>query len=191
MSTTGHNAPTRFSAAEYLKMDRAGLFEGRRVELVRGKVLRMHAQATAHRWAISRGARALQAIFPPERFWVVVQGTLRLKDGLPEPDFHLLEAPEGTPDAQLPTPFLGIEISDTTYRRDAGVKLRQYASAGVGEYWIVDLNGRRIEVHQEPARSGPGAGRWGYGKTEYLAGNDPISPAAFGSYALRVGDLLP
>jgi Uma2 family endonuclease len=29
-----------------------------------------------------------------------------------------------------------------------------YASAGISDYWIVDLNGERIEVYREPSEAG-------------------------------------
>ena len=43
-------------------------------------------------------------------------------------------------------PVLAIEIlSETTAVRDRGLKRRSYQQAGVGEYWIVDLDARLVE----------------------------------------------
>jgi Uma2 family endonuclease len=43
-------------------------------------------------------------------------------------------------------PLLAIEIlSDSTAARDRGAKRRIYQRAGVGEYWIVDLDARLVE----------------------------------------------
>src|SRR5437773_2228169 len=129
----------RFTVAEYFRMNKAGVFGAARVELIDGRIIRMHAQAHPHRWAISKGSRKLLALFPAEKFWVVVQGTLSLgKFNAPDPDFHILNIPEGTPQRKLPKPFLVIEVSDTTYRYDSGLKLRRYAEAGIKEYWIVN-----------------------------------------------------
>lgn len=48
--------------------------------------------------------------------------------------------------ADVGVPLLAIEIlSPTTAPRDRGVKRRIYQSAGVAEYWIVDLDARVIE----------------------------------------------
>jgi len=44
-----------------------------------------------------------------------------------------------------------VEVSDTTLRRDRGVKRPLYASAGIAEYWIVNLEDRYVEVHWSPA----------------------------------------
>jgi Uma2 family endonuclease len=48
--------------------------------------------------------------------------------------------------ADVGVPLLAIEIlSPTTAPRDRGAKRRIYQRAGVGEYWIVDLDARLIE----------------------------------------------
>ena len=47
-----------------------------------------------------------------------------------------------------------MEVSDSTLAYDKNVKLPLYANAGVPEGWIVDLAGRRVEVHSEPSPQG-------------------------------------
>jgi Uma2 family endonuclease len=48
--------------------------------------------------------------------------------------------------ADVGVPLLAIEIlSDATAARDRGAKRRIYQRAGVGEYWIVDLDARLVE----------------------------------------------
>jgi len=56
--------------------------------------------------------------------------------------------------ADVGIPLLAIEIlSETTAARDRGAKRRIYQHAGVGEYWIVDLDARLIERwHPDDAR---------------------------------------
>ena len=50
---------------------------------------------------------------------------------------------EGAPD-------LVVEIvSDGTKSRDRGIKRRRYAAFGVAEYWIVDWERKRIEIHRQ------------------------------------------
>ena len=60
---------------------------------------------------------------------------------------------EGTDLTHLPTAedcVLVIEISDNTLRFDQRVKLLKYALSGIPEYWILDLNKRRLEVYRVP-----------------------------------------
>jgi Uma2 family endonuclease len=46
--------------------------------------------------------------------------------------------------------LLAIEVSDTTSEFDSTGKEGLYARAGLREYWVVDLNGRRLIVHRNP-----------------------------------------
>ena len=46
-------------------------------------------------------------------------------------------------------PDLVVEvISDSTARRDRGIKRERYAHFGVPEYWVVDADARQIEVYR-------------------------------------------
>jgi Uma2 family endonuclease len=46
---------------------------------------------------------------------------------------------------------LVIEVSETTLAYDKEIKLPIYASAGIPEYWIVNLDKQLIEIHKLPA----------------------------------------
>ena len=47
-------------------------------------------------------------------------------------------------------------MAETTYPKDAGVKLRRHATARVPIYWIVNLD-RQVEVYTEPRGCGRAA----------------------------------
>ena len=181
----------RFTVREYLKMDRAGIFGDQRVELVMGRILKMHAQNYSHRTLLSRVNTCLVRRFPDEAFWAVVQGTLQLgKFGAPEPDFGILDVPCGTPEPQLPLPFLIIEISDTTYRRDAGAKLQQYAAAGIQDYWIVNATQEQIEVYRQPVGR-TDAGVAGYLERKVYKRGEAATCLRFPDFQIAVTHLFP
>ena len=47
-----------------------------------------------------------------------------------------------------PPPTLVVEIlSESTAANDRGIKFRHYAAAGIREYWLIDLDLRRIEQY--------------------------------------------
>ena len=82
---------------------------------------------------------------------VRVQSPLATSDqSEPEPDVALV-AP-GDYRTTLPTrALLVVEVADTSRRKDLGVKAALYATAGVPEYWVIDLQARAVHVHSEPA----------------------------------------
>jgi Uma2 family endonuclease len=46
-----------------------------------------------------------------------------------------------------------IEIADETLALDLGQKARLYASVGIAEYWVLDVAGKALIVHTEPAEN--------------------------------------
>jgi Uma2 family endonuclease len=68
---------------------------------------------------------------------------------LVQPDLFVVQRQPGKPLRRwedVGVPVLAVEIlSPTTAPRDRGAKRRIYQRAGVGEYWIVDLDARLIE----------------------------------------------
>lgn len=182
----------RFTVDEYFKMSAAGVFDGKRVELIEGRIVPMHAQAHPHRWALSKTAWAFRRRFDADKFWVVIQGTLPLGlYGAPDPDIHVFDVPEGTAEEQLPKPFIVVEISDTTYRKDSGSKLRQYASAGIHDYWIVNLNERRIEVYRKPENPTGKRRGWRYAEAEFFKPGQKIRLLEYPKIAIAVSEIIP
>ena len=73
----------------------------------------------------------------------------------PQPDVALLRPRPDYYASATPTPsdvLLLVEVADMTLRTDVGRKARIYASGGVAESWVVDLNNRVLYVHRSPAR---------------------------------------
>lgn len=140
---------TRFTVDEFVRLVEADAFGTERVELLNGRMYFM-TQRRPHLVAISKGMKALGPIVPDDH-WLLCQGTMRFdRLSAPDPDFIWLPVPIDTPEHHWPQPIVLIEISDTTYRKDSGPKLRKYAFHGVPEYWIENLRERRVEVYREP-----------------------------------------
>jgi Uma2 family endonuclease len=149
-------------------MSDAGIFGSRRTELVGGRIKKMAPQKDRHVWSVSKINRSLVHA-TTLKDTLVVQGTLYLDEqNAPEPDFHLFDVPVGTPGDKLPSPILVIEVSDTTYRRDSGRKLRLYAGAGIPDYWIVNLLENRVEVYRKPANPSKKESGWRYASVNHL-----------------------
>jgi Uma2 family endonuclease len=82
--------------------------------------------------------------------------------------------------------LLLVEISDSTLAFDLSVKAKLYARAGNGEYWVADLNGRRIVTHRDPL---PDIGS--YRPVKSYSALDRIAPLAAPQAEIAVAELLP
>ena len=105
----------------------------------------------------------------------------------PEPDIVVTKEAEDAYSEIHPTAtevHLAVEISDSTLDYDLSIKARLYSAAGVVEYWVVDLQHRRLHVHQEPTASG-------YARILTLAESQSIAPLAKPEATVAVTDLLP
>lgn len=122
------------------------LDEDDRIELVQGVLVDMTPIGAPHdgavEWLTAHFARGADC---PWR--VRVQSTLLVEGGYLLPD--LLVVPR-LPRSQQPTSaLLVVEVAQTSQARDRE-KARDYASADVPEYWIVDLIARAVTVHRRP-----------------------------------------
>lgn len=79
-------------------------------------------------------------------------GSVALSDtDMPLPDIVLTREPRGPGAIPLASVGLLVEVSSTTLARDFGAKLAIYAAAGIPEYWIVDVQSRRIHQFWSPS----------------------------------------
>lgn len=144
----------RWTREEYHRIAEAGVFDGKRVELIEGEVIEMAPMLSAHATGIVKLNEKLFEVLAGKRVVVRVQCPIVLGDfSEPEPDLALVA---GTADdyalrhpgvADL---LLLVEVSDTTLADDRNSKLQLYAAHGVEEYWIVNIPDRRVEVFRHP-----------------------------------------
>jgi Uma2 family endonuclease len=177
---------------EYYKMHGAGLFAGRRVELIRGEVIEMSPQESLHATAVVLLDDAIRSIFG-EGFVVRVQLPLCLgSDSDPEPDLAVVSGrPRDYIRSHPSDAILVVEAADSSLEHDRTRKAEVYAAAGIQDYWIVNLVDRQIEVYRKPRRgSGPSA-RCGYAERTVLEVTTSVSPLALPEATLRVADLMP
>jgi len=85
--------------------------------------------------------------------------------------------------------LLLIEVADSSLHGDQTDKLEIYASAGVIEYWIVNLVDNQLEVYQVPYLSATGEGNYKIKRT--YARDETISPQAFPDCPIALNEVLP
>lgn len=169
--------------SEYDELIRQGHFEGEKIELLFGLLVRMTPVGAPHSSTVIRLTRLFITLLPEERASVRSQQPFAaLPDSEPEPDLVL--APPGAYNREHPEKtLLVIEVSASSLTRDRGLKARLYALAGVPEYWIVNLVDQVIEVYTEPF-DGVFQQLTTYTKAESLR------PLAFPDLEIRVNQIL-
>ncbi|HEY1751280.1 MAG TPA: Uma2 family endonuclease [Caulobacteraceae bacterium] len=163
-------------------MQAAGLLmeDGKR-ELIDGEIIDLPSESDSHmslRVALNRSL-ILQIA---DDLRVASRGTLRLSEtDWPEPDFYVRQASTRPGDIHGADVLLVIEISDTTLAHDLGGKADLYRRHGVCEYWVIDVNARRLHVHRAD-------GAW---PSPAVPLTDIIEPALIPGLRLRIADFLP
>ena len=178
----------RWTRAEYDELSTA-LLDQQRLELVEGELISKMGKKSPH----------VNAMMLLQGWLVQVFGVRFVR---PEPSIDV--APEDNPTSEPepdivvtrldmshfltgnPSPteiLLVVEISDTTIWFDLNTKARLYARAGIAEYWVLDVSGRRLIVHRDPD-----AGL--YREVKAYDENEPVSPLEAPHAELRVRDVL-
>lgn len=146
-----------FTSDEYETMLVAGILsEDDRVELIEGEILKMSPIGSPHAGSLNR----LNALFSHlvGRAILSVQNPVRLNDlSEPQPDFALLRPRADFYRDAHPRPddvLLIVEVADASLAFDRRVKAPLYGMNGIAELWVVDLEGRAIEVYRKPSVRG-------------------------------------
>ncbi len=181
----------------YAAVDANVIGEDEKVELIGGEIVtegmadRM-TQKAIHYWVLHRIEEILKAAFPTG-FTIRTQAPLSLlEDSDPEPDVAVVAGgPDDYREDHPKTAALIVEVSDASLRFDQTYKASLYASAGIADYWIVNVAQRVIEVHREPLADDDRPFGFRYASITQHGPTESISPLASPSSSISVGELLP
>ena len=184
----------RINVAQYLKMIDAGIFsDGTRVELLGGVLAKKMTKNVPHDFAVMQLAEIVRRILPPP--WIVREEKSIVMGSRwrPEPDLVVLGGPTTAYRSRDPNPAdiaLLIEVADSSYPSDRGIKWRGYASAKIPAYWVVNIAESRVEVYTDPDGSGRSAA---YRRLSLFGRDEEILVLIEGLEAGRVSvrDVLP
>lgn len=184
--------PLKWTVADFHNIGETGVFEGRRPILLRGILLEQGMMKPPHAVAVELVADAIRAILP---VGLRVRAQLPLVLSLdtdPMPDIAIVPGNIRDHLAQHPTTApLVIEVSDTTLDTDLTDKAELYATAGIADYWILDLESQRLLVFRDPVPLPAGLGATAYRNHLTFGPNDSVSPLAVPTTVVKVADLLP
>jgi Uma2 family endonuclease len=118
-----------------------------------------------------------------DRAIITIQATVVLSDGAVfDPDFLLLRPRDGGYKSSHPNAgdiLLAVDAADSSLARDRKVKMPIYATAGIPEYWIADLDHETLIIHRDPQ---PGD----YRQIETRSGDEMVSPLAAPDFSFAV-----
>jgi Uma2 family endonuclease len=137
-------------------------------------------------------ARDGEAAFGPG--WEVrTEGPIGLDDDSePEPDVAVVPGgPDDYSRAHPSRPALTVEVAESSLAVDRGHKGSLYARAGVGDYWVLNLVDRFLEVYREPAPDSAAPFGWRYARREVFDASACVTPLAAPESSIPVSRLLP
>jgi len=165
-------------------MEDAGLFEGKRVELLEGRIFEMPPMKTPHATALLATEEQLRALLPPRCH---IRNQMPLALGAFDEPFPDLEVVSGTyrdySDQHPSSALLVVEVADTSLSFDRSNKAIAY-TAGIPEYWIINLPDRAVELHRSPTGNR-------YASKQSIPESGVITPLFAPGTVISVKDLLP
>ena len=166
--------PREWTRKEMYRAAEAGVFRpDERLELIDGQlVTKMSPQGDLHAICILLIEDWLRDLTRKE-YHVRTQMPIVLgpRDE-PEPDLAVVMGGVRGIRRGHPTPdrlMLVVEVGDSTLVQDRRFKLPRYASAGIPEVWLADVEGRRLEVYRSPREGG-------YDGVRVLESSESVAP---------------
>lgn len=145
-----------WTRAECAVLEASGLLNQQKLELVEGELISKISKKRPH-----VNALALLAGWLAQTFGLLFVNQEAPVDvapednaaNEPEPDIIVLKHEFTRFVSNNPQPedlYLVVEIANTSLDFDLATKAALYARAGIVEYWVLDVPGRRLLVHREP-----------------------------------------
>lgn len=184
--------PLRWTCDAFHDLCSTGVFTGRRAILIDGVIITMALPNPPPNTSLFLTQDLLRAIFTAGYH---VRSQVAFDVGTnndPGPDLAVVTG--GIRDyatRQATSAVLVVEVSDTTLFMDTTTKAELYATAGVPDYWVIEVENRVLLVFRDPVPLPTGLGANAYRTHFTLGPNDRISPLAAPSHSLAVADMLP
>lgn len=183
--------PRKWTATEFDQLGSLGCFAGRRAFLLDGVILEQGPMEPPHADALEvLYEHVCNAFGPGWRFRT--QSPLHLDQfNNPMPDLAVVAGTPGFYGDHPVSAALAVEVADTTLQSDLTDKAERYATAGIAEYWVLDLSGSALHVFRNPQPRHASLGATAYRSHTALKPGDSVSPLAAPTAVIRVADLLP
>jgi|SRR5579872_3058473 len=184
--------PYRFTIEAYRKLGETGLFHDMKTMLIDGEVLTMPLPNPPHDTALDLTYEFLRAAFPSGHHVRNQHGFDIGTHNDPGPDLAVVTGSIRDYANTTPTTaVMIIEVADSSLFIDTTTKAELYATAGVADYWVIDLENLKLHVFRDPVALPAGLGATAYRTHLTLNPKDSIAPLAAPNASIQVSDLLP
>lgn len=142
----------KWSIDDYHRMIEAGILGDRPVELIEGEIWEMPPEGPLHTSTNINAVKYLRSLLDGLAE-VREAHPITLTNSEPEPDVAIVRLPETAYLTHHPQPsdiYWLIEIADRTLAIDLGRKKKAYAQAGIEEYWVIDLQAKKMKIFRSP-----------------------------------------
>lgn len=179
----------RWTREDCARLAEGGFLQGR-YELIDGVIISKMGQNRPHANAIMRLTGWLVRVFGADYIQIQLPVDVSSTDNPlnePEPDGSALNKSVENFRTSNPGPedvLLVVEVSDSPLRLDQTIKRERYARAGFPEYWILDVNGRRLIRHRNPQADGT------YSEVLEFSEVETVACLARPDAVIRVSDFL-
>lgn len=173
----------RWTTAELLRMVELGILdENAKIELIGGEIVPMSPAGRVHEVLADELAQYWSPRAPQDARVSVEQQFNLDASTYTDPDILVRPAGVKAYDLRGDTALLVVEIADSSWDKDIGIKARLYASFGVREYWVINAVTRATRVHREPRGDL-------YGDVSDRIAADLLTPSLVPHLAVRLADL--
>jgi Uma2 family endonuclease len=177
----------RWTRVECARLDAAGLLDQQHLELVEGELIDKKSKNRPHVNSVTLMYGELLEVFGKKFVQTGAPIDVSPEDNPanePEPDIIVLNRDFWNFRSANPSPqdlHLVVEVADTALNFDLTTKAALYARAGIVEYWVLDVPGRRLIVHRNP--------QFGkYTAVEIDDDRESVTPLAAPHASLKIAD---
>jgi Uma2 family endonuclease len=182
--------PWKWTLEQYREFCDRGFFDHGRVEFVFGEIIDMGKQGWPHALALELLVAVLRGVFASGH-WVREEKPFPVVGSQPQPDAAVIPGSPRDYSDHPTTAVLIVEVSDTTLKYDVTTKAELYATAGVADYWVLDVENRQLHVFRDPQPLTASLEATAYQTHLTLSPTDRVSPLAAPSASILVSELLP
>lgn len=176
----------RWSVQDYQSMVNQGILDHKNVELIDGKIIDIPSQKPIHSTCIRLLEDLLRSALHGQAE-IRNQMPIELSQSVPNPDLVVARGTIRDYMVNHPTAqdvLLIIEVANSTLGFDLGQKANIYAQDGIQDYWVVDVNHRKLHVFRQPEEDS-------YTQIKQLNITQEVSPLHFPDLVFKVANMLP